>query len=111
MKHPTAAAAWGGNRLDIFGLGTDNQMWQKAWTGNAWGPSPTSWTPLGGKFTNPPAAVALSPDSPNILCQGPGKQRDHKTRTAETRFTPSDTPRLRGKDPTAPAPRSDGGPD
>jgi nucleoid-associated protein YgaU len=42
--------AWGPNRLDIFGLGTDNQMFHKAWTGSAWHPSPTNWEALGGKF-------------------------------------------------------------
>jgi hypothetical protein len=30
------AVAWGANRLDIFGLGTDNQMNHKAWNGSAW---------------------------------------------------------------------------
>jgi len=47
-----AAVSWGNNRLDIFALGTDNQMFHKAWAG-AWFPSPTDWEPLGGVFTIP----------------------------------------------------------
>ncbi len=47
-----AVAAWGNNRLDIFGLGTDKQMFHKAWS-NGWHPSPTAWEPFGGVFTGP----------------------------------------------------------
>jgi hypothetical protein len=43
--------SWGKNRIDIFGLGTDMQMFHKAWNGNAWSPSPGGWNPLGGTFT------------------------------------------------------------
>ena len=45
-----AVVSWGANRLDIFGLGTDNQMYHKAWDGSAWRPSPKDWEPLGGVF-------------------------------------------------------------
>lgn len=48
-----AAVAWGSNRLDIFGLGTDNSMYHKAWTGSAWWPSSTNWEALCGVFTIP----------------------------------------------------------
>jgi hypothetical protein len=41
--------AWGPNRLDVFGLGTDNQMFHKAWNGSAW----SGWEGLGGVFTRP----------------------------------------------------------
>ena len=30
---PPAVTAWGSNRLDIFGLGTDWAMYHKAWDG------------------------------------------------------------------------------
>ena len=46
-------AAWGQNRLDIFGLGTDGAMYHKAWDGSAWRPSPLDWERLGGVFTAP----------------------------------------------------------
>lgn len=39
---------WSDNRLDIFGLGTDNQMFHKAWTGSSW---TSEWEGLGGFFT------------------------------------------------------------
>ena len=47
-----SVASWGANRLDIFGLGGDNQMYHKAWDGNNWWPSLTDWEALGG-FFNP----------------------------------------------------------
>ena len=45
-----APVAWGSNRLDIFALGTNNEMFHKAWDG-AWHPSLTGWEALGGVFT------------------------------------------------------------
>ena len=45
--------AWGNNRLDIFGLGTDGAMYHKAWDGTAWRPSLLDWERLGGIFTAP----------------------------------------------------------
>ncbi|RSM61647.1 hypothetical protein DMB66_24335 [Actinoplanes sp. ATCC 53533] len=48
---PPKVTSWGANRLDIFGLGTDRAMYHKAWTGNAWAPSPLDWERLGGVFT------------------------------------------------------------
>jgi hypothetical protein len=49
-----ASVSWGPNRLDIFGLGTDNQMYHKAWDGTQWYPSPANWEALGGTFDNAP---------------------------------------------------------
>jgi hypothetical protein len=45
-----AVASWAPGRLDIFGVGTDNQMYIKSWDGSAWNPSPLEWNPLGGSF-------------------------------------------------------------
>ncbi|HEV7885174.1 MAG TPA: hypothetical protein VGO81_16495 [Solirubrobacteraceae bacterium] len=39
--------SWGANRLDVFGLGTDDGMYHKAWNGSNWSPS---WESLGGTF-------------------------------------------------------------
>lgn len=33
---PPSVVAWGPNRLDIFALGLDRQMFHKAWTGADW---------------------------------------------------------------------------
>jgi hypothetical protein len=71
-------AAWGPNRLDIFGLGTDSQMFHKAWDGSAWYPSPTDWEPLGGIFASPPAVVAWGPDRLDIFGLGTDSQMFHK---------------------------------
>src|SRR5258707_2391743 len=76
------SASWGGNRLDIFGLGADNQMHHKAWTGNAWWPSPTDWAPLGGNFNSPPAAVAWGPNRLDIFGLGTDNQIYHKAWTS-----------------------------
>src|SRR5258705_13008722 len=50
FNSPLSAVSWGVNRLDIFGLGMDNQMYHKAWDGAQWQPSVTDWEPLGGVF-------------------------------------------------------------
>jgi hypothetical protein len=70
--------AWGPNRLDIFGLGTDNQMFHKYWDGHAWGPSPTGWEALGGEFNSPPAVVAWGPNRLDIFGLGTDNQMFHK---------------------------------
>ena len=58
FNSPPAVVTQGTNRLDIFGLGTDNAMYHKWWDGNAWGPSHTGWEGLGGVFNSPPAVVS-----------------------------------------------------
>lgn len=40
---PTVVA-WGLNRLDVFGVGTDNAVYHMAWTGAAW---QAKWESLG----------------------------------------------------------------
>jgi hypothetical protein len=50
FNSPPAAVSWGSNRLDIFGLGTDNSMYHKYWDGSNWGPSKIDWEGLGGVF-------------------------------------------------------------
>jgi hypothetical protein len=41
-----AATSWAAGRLDIVGLGTDNQMYHK-WYDGGWGPSISDWESLG----------------------------------------------------------------
>jgi hypothetical protein len=71
--------SWGSNHLDIFGLGTDNQMYHKAWDGSAWLPSPTDWEPLGGVFNSAPAAVSRGSNRIDIFVLGSANQMYHKT--------------------------------
>lgn len=39
--------AWGPNRLDVFGIGTDGAMYDKAREGDVW---EANWDDLGGTF-------------------------------------------------------------
>jgi len=77
-ENPPAVVAWSANRLDIFGLGTDRQMYHKYWDGSHWGPSPTGWEPLGGIFSSPPAAAAWGPNRLDIFGLGTDRQMYHK---------------------------------
>ena len=70
--------SWGSNHLDIFGLGTDNQMYHKAWDGSAWLPSPTDWEPLGGVFNSPPAIASWGNNRLDIFALGTDNQMCHK---------------------------------
>jgi len=49
-----AAVSWGPNRLDVFAVGGDEQMYQKTWDGSQWQPSVADWQPLGGQFVQMP---------------------------------------------------------
>ncbi|MFP2924942.1 trypsin-like peptidase domain-containing protein [Pyxidicoccus sp. 3LG] len=82
--------AWSANRLDIFGLGTDRQMFHKAWGGSAWHPSQTGWEPLGGVFSSPPAVVAWGPNRLDIFGLGTDRQMFHKAWDG-SRWHPSPT--------------------
>jgi hypothetical protein len=84
------AVSWGPNRLDIFGLGTDNQMYHKAWTGTAWAPSAGGWEPLGGVFNSPPSVVAWGPNRLDIFGLGTDNQMYHKAWTG-TAWSPAGT--------------------
>ena len=72
-----APESWGSNRLDIFALGTDNQMFHKAWDG-AWHPSVTAWEPLGGVFASPPSVVSWGNNRLDIFALGTDNQMFHK---------------------------------
>ncbi len=65
-----AVNSWGANRLDIFGLGTDDQMYHKAWDGSEWLPSVTGWEAVGGGFNSPPAVVSWSANRLDIFGLG-----------------------------------------
>ena len=53
FNSPPAAVSWGPNRLDIFGLGVNNEMLHKWWDGTDWRPSQTGWEPLSGTSGGP----------------------------------------------------------
>lgn len=73
-----AAVSWACNRLDIFGLGTNNEMVHKWWDGSKWGPSVTDWEPLGGTFSSPPTVVSWGADRLDIFGLGTDDQMYRK---------------------------------
>ncbi len=73
-----AVVSWAADRLDIFGLGTNNEMFHKYWDGSKWGPSPTGWEGLGGTFNSPPAVVSWAADRLDIFGLGTDNQMYHK---------------------------------
>ncbi|SAL87993.1 hypothetical protein AWB67_07514 [Caballeronia terrestris] len=77
-KSSVACVSWGPNRLDIFGVGTDNQMYHKAWNGTCWLPSQREWEPLGGSFRSSPAAVSGERNRLNLIALGTDNQMYHK---------------------------------
>src|SRR5207253_2050646 len=70
---PPAAVSWAPGRLDIFGLGPDNQMFHKFFDGT-WS---KDWEPLGGRFNRPPAAVSWAPGRLDISGFGTDHQMFH----------------------------------
>jgi hypothetical protein len=78
MKNAVAVVAWSSDRLDIFALGTDNQMYHKAWDGSAWYPSPTDWDGMGGTFNSAPAVAAWGANRLDIFALGTDNQMYHK---------------------------------
>ncbi len=89
FSSPPAVASWGSGRLDIFGIGTDNQMYHKWWDGK-WGPSQTDWDPLGGVFSSPPAVASWGSGRLDIFGIGFDNQMYHKWRDG-TEWGPSHT--------------------
>jgi lysophospholipase L1-like esterase len=49
--------SWGEGRLDIFAIGSDDQLYAKSWTGSAWLPSQVDWSALGGPLANDPTRM------------------------------------------------------
>jgi len=73
-----SAVSWYYDRLDIFGLGTDDAFYHKAWTGNAWASSPSGWEYLGGRCNSPPVAVSWGPGRLDIFVLGTNNGMYHK---------------------------------
>src|SRR5579871_3437183 len=78
FNSPPAVASWGVNRLDIFGLGTNNEMFHKAWDGREWLHSPRGWEALGGVFDSPPAVASWGVNRLDIFGLGTNDEMFHK---------------------------------
>jgi hypothetical protein len=61
-SHPLAVTAWGSNRLDVFGIGSDDSgrdaLWHKYWDGSSWHPDGSGLESLGGELVSGPAATS-----------------------------------------------------
>ena len=90
---PSAAVvSWSAERLDIFGLGTNNEMFHKYWSpSTGWGPSQTGWEAIGGVFNSPPAVVSWSAERLDIFGLGTDNQMYHKYWSPTTGWGPSQT--------------------
>jgi hypothetical protein len=64
LGHPVTVS-WGSNRLDTFVVGSDHQLYHKAWDGNRWLPSATGYEPLGG--------IIRAGSSPGVTSWGNGR--------------------------------------
>ena len=72
-----AAAPWGPNRLDVFGLGPNNVVLHKWWNGS-WGPSQTDWESLGGINGSAPVVVSWGPNRLDLFNLGTDNALYHK---------------------------------
>ncbi|HEY6785701.1 MAG TPA: hypothetical protein VI365_00150 [Trebonia sp.] len=65
MDNITAsAAAWGPNRLDVFGVGGDKALYHKAWEGDVW---EAAWDNLGGQFIVPGPIEPVPPPGRAVI--------------------------------------------
>jgi hypothetical protein len=46
---PPVAVSWQESKLNLFGIGTDNQAYTRNWNGSVWS---AGWTGLGGTFNS-----------------------------------------------------------
>lgn len=91
FNSPPTVVSWGTNRLDIFGLGTDNQMYHKVWNDNRWLPSQTGWEALGGVFQSEVAALSWGPNRLDVFGLGTDNVMYHKFWTPGSGWGPSQT--------------------
>ena len=64
---------FGRARIDIFGIGTDNALWHKAWDGT-WSPSLTGWNKHYGSFGSAPAAASWGSNRLDVFGLAPAGQ-------------------------------------
>ncbi|CAG5176048.1 uncharacterized protein ALTATR162_LOCUS8285 [Alternaria atra] len=89
FKSPPVPVSWGNGRIDLFGIGMDDQMYRKVY-GGQW--SPGGWEPLTGKFKSPPAAVSWGSDRLDVFGIGLDDQMYHRAWESKAWTTSSWTP-------------------
>jgi len=70
---PPAVSSWAPNRLDVFSMGSNNQLNHKWWDGSVW----HDWQNLGGTFKGGPAAVSWGPNRIDVFVQGTDNHLGH----------------------------------
>src|SRR5690349_3522301 len=67
ISAPTAAAAFGEKRIDVFGVGQDRAMYHKTWDGEVW---TGEWERLGGIFSSDASAVSWGVGRLDLFVRG-----------------------------------------
>ena len=70
LQSAIAVASRGSNRLDIFVVGTNGNLYYKALNGITWLPSQTGYDNLGGPCASAPAVVSRGPNMLDIFVVG-----------------------------------------
>jgi lysophospholipase L1-like esterase len=76
LDHESAikCIAWGADRLDLFARNAAGDLLTKSWISNAWSPSQTDWTGLGGPIEGGPEVVSWGPGRLDVFARfGDGK--------------------------------------
>src|SRR5579864_1798721 len=72
-----SVVAWAPNRLDVFGVGTDNAAYHKYWDGANWWPQ-TGWQNLGGSLNTDMSVVAWGPYRLDVFALATDDRAYHK---------------------------------
>jgi hypothetical protein len=70
------AVSWQQNRLDLFGIGTDNAAYTRNWNGSSWS---NGWTNLGGTFDSALDAVSWGRRRIDVVGLGTNDGAYHKS--------------------------------
>ncbi len=68
-----SAASWGANRLDLFGIGFDGNLYHKVWSTQGWWPGQTTWENLGNggiQVMGTPSAAAWDNNRLSVFARG-----------------------------------------
>jgi hypothetical protein len=66
------------NTIELYGLGTDAQMYRLQLDGSVWPPKSSGWQPAGGCFIAAPSATKWSPSRTDVFGIGSNKQMYHR---------------------------------
>jgi len=61
-----AVTAWAVDRMEVFAIFDDGELWDRYWDGESW----HAWESLGGSLTGQPAASSWGPDRLDVFAPG-----------------------------------------